>query len=616
MCEDDVPIILTDYEPEAKPSSNTTKAKAKKGKSVFYKILSLTLSLLCLAVSTYLFLLCLGMVRGTSPDIIVKIFYNPSDGITNSTKAFGPTPSCGVSTSNKVDCMPSGKATQQECLAKGCCWVPVDGDVKDTPWCFYKSDTSEGYKFTEAHVTHAGYEALYSRADNSIWPEDVMDIQMDIYEETSSRLHFKIFDQKNHRYEVPIDTPPITPNRPTAKDYLVKFSRDVFGITVTRPDGSVLFDTTGTKLTFADQYIEITTNLPTNYIYGLGEHRDRLLHDVSKGFSMSTWARDQPPPGCVNCNLYGQHPFFIGLEEKTGNAYGVFLLNSNAMEIKGTPASNNQPAQLTYRTIGGILDFYVFTGPSPAAVVQQYLEVVGLPYMPPYWGLGFHLCRWGYNSDDHMKSVIKRMRDYGFPYDTQWNDIDYMNKFYDWTYDKDKYADLPSIVKDLHDNGQHYIMIVDCGIANVTGYDVYDEGLKEGVFIQHADKDEPIIGKVWPGYTAYPDFFKNSTKKWWLKLAQQYHQSVPFDGAWTDMNEPSNFVVGSTEGCTTNKYDNPPFTPSIVGGSLSQKTLCPSARHGSDLHYNLHSLYGHSELMATQMCVFVYLCVAVYFCEL
>jgi len=35
-----------------------------------------------------------------------------------------------------------------------------------------------------------------------------------------------------------------------------------------------------------------------------------------------------------------------------------------------------------------------------------------------------------------------------------------MNKFYDWTYDKDKYADLPSIVKDLHDNGQHYIMIV------------------------------------------------------------------------------------------------------------------------------------------------------------
>ena len=27
------------------------------------------------------------------------------------------------------------------------------------------------------------------------------------------------------------------------------------------------------------------------------------------------------------------------------------------------------------------------------------------------------------------------------------------------------------------------------------------------------------------------------------------------------MNEPSNFVEGSVEGCTNNSLDNPPFTP-------------------------------------------------------
>ena len=71
---------------------------------------------------------------------------------------------------------------------------------------------------------------------------------------------------------------------------------------------------------------------------------------------------------------------------------------------------------ITYRSIGGILDFYVFLGPTPDAVVEQYSAVIGRSFLPPYWTLGFHLCRWGYNSTKEMKKVIKRMEDAGFPY--------------------------------------------------------------------------------------------------------------------------------------------------------------------------------------------------------
>ena len=43
---------------------------------------------------------------------------------------------------------------------------------------------------------------------------------------------------------------------------------------------------------------------------------------------------------------------------------------------------------LVFKTIGGVLDFYFFSGPEPESVVKQYTSLVGLPFMVPYFSLG------------------------------------------------------------------------------------------------------------------------------------------------------------------------------------------------------------------------------------
>lgn len=512
---------------------------------------------------------------------------------------------CDLSTkSARFDCHPDPNPNQGNCQARGCCWGSTTNLVSKTgnpnlrqgiPYCYFPQNYN-GYNISSLKQTDYGYRAMLTRSTPSGWPDDIKTLTMDVWLETSKRLHFKIFDGASSRYEVPIKVPKPPGYRSSDVDYDVKFRKMPFGFTVTRKSsGAILFDTTTVAgpLIFADQFIEISSATDTGLIYGLGEHRARLLHNASAMWQQYVmWSRDQPPAG--NINLYGVHPFYLTME-KDGQSHGVFLLNSNAMEVELQPF----PA-ITFRTIGGVLDMYVFLGPTPDSVIQQYTAVIGLPVMPPYWALGFQLCKYGYNSAAHLKDVITRNRQLGIPYDVQWSDIDYMKLHLDWTYDSDGgFPGLPDIVNDLHNHSQKYVIIVDPGIGNMFPgkYAPYDEGIKEDVFIRNSSGGV-LVGQVWPGTTVFPDFTNPKTADWWYNQAKQFHDVVPFDGLWTDMNEPSNFVTGSTQGCTKGKLDNPPYA-AHVGDCLPCKTVCPSARQYISSHYNLHNLYGTTEAIAS-----------------
>uniref|UniRef100_A0A4X2KUT5 Lysosomal alpha-glucosidase n=1 Tax=Vombatus ursinus TaxID=29139 RepID=A0A4X2KUT5_VOMUR len=464
---------------------------------------------------------------------------------------------CDISPDYRFDCAPEKTLSQEQCEARGCCYVPVAQQGFSQiwkPWCFFPP-SYPSYKLENLTTTRTGYTATLTRTVPTFFPKDILTLHLEVWMETESRLHFKIKDPANHRYEVPIETPKVS-NRAPSQLYSVTFENNPFGLVISRKsNGMVLLNTTIAPLFFADQFLQIATSLPSSYIIGLGEHQTPLILNTN-WTKITLWNRDIAPE--PTGNLYGSHPFYLCLEDG-GLAHGVFLLNSNAMDVVLQP----RPA-LTWRAVGGVLDFYVFLGPEPKSVVQQYLEVVGYPFMPPYWGLGFHLCRWGYSSTTVTRQVVKNMTAANFPLDVQWNDIDYMDARRDFTFNKDNFSDYSAMVQEFHQSGRRYIMIV-----------------------------------VWPGETAFPDFTNPHTQDWWYDMVEEFHTQIPFDGMWIDMNEPSNFVTGSVEGCPNNDLENPPYVPGVIGGTLRAGTICASSHQYLSSHYNLHTLYGLTEAIAS-----------------
>ncbi|OJA17279.1 hypothetical protein AZE42_13408, partial [Rhizopogon vesiculosus] len=215
---------------------------------------------------------------------------------------------------------------------------------------------------------------------------------------------------------------------------------------------------------------------------------------------------------------------------------GVLLFSAAGSDIFLQTPPNSKVSLIEYRMIGGILDFYFFSGPTDAEVIAQYGSVIGYPMWQPAWGFGFHLCRWGYHNLSYDKENVAQMRAAGVPLEVQWNDIDLYHAYRDFTTDPVSFPadELRAFIQELAANHQHYIPIVDAAIAvTVNSTDVYDpfaRGVEEDVWIKNPD-GSLYLGQVWPGYTVFPDWFsENILSVWTESLKNWSDMGVEFSG--------------------------------------------------------------------------------------
>jgi alpha-glucosidase (family GH31 glycosyl hydrolase) len=386
------------------------------------------------------------------------------------------TSTCSVSDGDKVDCGFVG-VDQGQCEAKGCCWSPA-GQNSATPWCFSPS-LQTGYSLSEMVSTSTGYSGkltLLGQPTQTYGP-DIQHLQLDVIFTSTSTIEIKIKDATKTRWEVPqsvVSRPSPTSNlSPSQLQYDFSYTSSPFTFKVVRKaDGATVFNM-DKPFVYKDQYLELSTSIQSSdKTFGIGEST-RLEQALKPGSTYTLWAADIPAAAFYK-NLYGSFPYYMQLSP-TGAAHGALLLSSNGMDVTLTTQS------ITFKTIGGILDLYVFAGSSPDDVTMQYTSIVGRPTMMPYWSLGFHNCKYGYESLSQVESIVQNYKTAAIPLETQWMDIDYMQDYRDFTWGSANFpADkVKQFVDTLHSNGQHFVPIVDPGIMVYPGYDAYETGIKE-----------------------------------------------------------------------------------------------------------------------------------------
>jgi alpha-glucosidase (family GH31 glycosyl hydrolase) len=373
--------------------------------------------------------------------------------------------------------------------------------------------------------------------------------------------------------------------------------------------------------------MEFGLRIPSLIIFGLGEHvtKSFFLNENRDCSTYTMFPKDQASPveeGYGNANLYGVQPFYMfQLPNKLFSA--VFLRNLNDQDA--AICKNGTGSLIYHKSIGGIVDFYFFYPDTAQNVLRKYHSLIGRPYVPPIWSLGYHQSKYGWENLDVVKGVVNNFDIYDIPLDVIWNDIDYMNKFEDFTVDSINYGGLKDYVNELHYKNIRYVPIIDAGIKQNKDSSFYQRGIELGVFIKSAKTGAALVGEVWPGKSVYPDFLHPKMADHWKVGLATLYNLANFDGIWIDMNECSNFCFGECSSASIrsveevieepitwsdgnhdpNEFKNLPYYPAY--SDPDDKAISMSGFHYStdstgdrlNKEYNYHSLFSYYEAKAT-----------------
>ena len=289
---------------------------------------------------------------------------------------------------------------------------------------------------------------------------------------------------------------------------------------------------------------KITQN--TESFYGLG---DKATHSNLKGKRVSNWVTDQYAYGKDQDPLYKAIPFFIGLHNN--KSYGIYFDNTFKTNFDFAHERRNVTS---FWADGGEMNYYFIYGPQMSQVVKAYTNLTGTPELPPMWAMGYHQSKWSYYPESNVRAIAKNFRKMRIPCDAIYLDIDYMDGFRCFTWDKSRFPNPKKMVSDLEEKGFKTVVMIDPGIKIDKDYWVYQEAIENDYFCKRAD-GAFMKGKVWPGECNFPDFTNPKVREWWAELYKEMMSEIGVHAVWNDMNEPAVMEVPTKTAPLDTRHD-------------------------------------------------------------
>ncbi|KAI9496884.1 glycosyl hydrolases family 31-domain-containing protein [Zychaea mexicana] len=302
------------------------------------------------------------------------------------------------------------------------------------------------------------------------------------------------------------------------------------------------------------------------HVYGIPEHASSLsLKETRGGDNAYTdpyrlyntdvfeYALDSPT------SLYGAVPLMVA--HRVGQSAGVFWMNPSETWIDIVKSKSEQQSSvqkvLSFGKKGndkktsththwiseaGVLDVFVFFGPTTKDVLRQYTKLTGTPMLPQQFALGYHQCRWNYINQKDVLEVDSQFDEHDMPYDVIWLDIEYTDDRKYFTWESNKFPEPIKMEQVLDSKGRKLVVIIDPHIKRADNYRICEEAKKDGLFVKQPNGND-YEAWCWPGQSSWVDYHNPEARDWW----KEQFQFSKFGGTqenvhiWNDMNEPSIF---------------------------------------------------------------------------